>query len=837
MDAKLNQRFDWIPFYEELADSLLLWRNRQSELIAFLEELRRQNLVITPISDQDNTEISFLLTEIDPFTFFAVFNRSIKIQARIAILKKIKVKFKLNSDVPINFDGIPLVNNFNSWFIAYKKDRNPQDVILLWNVFSDALKRSPLTSSAFEKSFNMALTVKYTSTKLTLGLFWIRPRIFLNLDKNIVQFLNIKIPSKFSFNIYLSIINKVMSEYSDFAELSNYAYLAVKSNPKTLDSKTGNELDAKYLLAKEYVNKGNIEGATELINEIIKKGNVRHSELADILLKDIEKIAGKAKDEKSTKNDIASMIANSNLIASRAESVAVKDVLGRDKITQALYRLLTEREDVHPFAIGLFGHWGAGKSSQINFLKVELDKSKSPKVLLADFNAWYNEKASNISAMIAQSVVDSLVQEMGFWDRFKLATQLAIRRNRNFKKIIKNDLGIFKIKYFGLLLFAPQIFIGLPVFVYLYCITYQNVLALTITITISLVTVFITIKQFLNFVPENLTDWFKTLNVKNVLTKFRLPDYTAQKGLSLEIHRTLQDICELCLGSGRQPNEGKHLLLVVDDLDRCSVNTVKEVLDAVRLVAHIPRVVTLVAIDERMAFAAVEKHYQEFGHAGREPALVARDYLAKVLQVSVTLPIVDSNSVARFIDDVMFKDVNTSSHIQENLTSVNEIGSTAVDSEFIIENELESNDDSIEEVDKIDQDLELIKPSQTALLEEKLLFKELALNFGFTNPRLVWRLYMAWKLFKSMLFDSYKIEDVDVPMCALFWQEWLHQLEREQSDFFLKWIKNRDIRGKPENMPIGIYEAVNHKLRSEWEKNSHFANLADAVLLPSSFKR
>lgn len=38
---KQTEIFNWIPFYEELADKLLSWRDRQKELSAFLEEKAR----------------------------------------------------------------------------------------------------------------------------------------------------------------------------------------------------------------------------------------------------------------------------------------------------------------------------------------------------------------------------------------------------------------------------------------------------------------------------------------------------------------------------------------------------------------------------------------------------------------------------------------------------------------------------------------------------------------------------------------------------------------------------------------------------------------------------
>ena len=84
----MTTQFTWIPIYQELADVLANWQNRQGELISFLENLRAQEYVITPFMDRDEDGARFPLKEIDPFTFFGVFNRGIKQEQRIGILSE-----------------------------------------------------------------------------------------------------------------------------------------------------------------------------------------------------------------------------------------------------------------------------------------------------------------------------------------------------------------------------------------------------------------------------------------------------------------------------------------------------------------------------------------------------------------------------------------------------------------------------------------------------------------------------------------------------------------------------------------------------------------------------
>jgi len=82
--------FTWIPLYSEIARKVLEFETRQDELIALLGRFAAQGLQagalaqssrfaahglqVGALDDLDAEGRRFLLTEIDPFTFFATFN-------------------------------------------------------------------------------------------------------------------------------------------------------------------------------------------------------------------------------------------------------------------------------------------------------------------------------------------------------------------------------------------------------------------------------------------------------------------------------------------------------------------------------------------------------------------------------------------------------------------------------------------------------------------------------------------------------------------------------------------------------------------------------------------
>ena len=96
--------FTWIPFYKELADKLLAYRDRQGELIALLKELKDDGIPVISLDDKAAKNRTVPLSTIDPFTFFAAFNRKATDQNRQAVLAKIKDRLQVQAAVPTDFD-------------------------------------------------------------------------------------------------------------------------------------------------------------------------------------------------------------------------------------------------------------------------------------------------------------------------------------------------------------------------------------------------------------------------------------------------------------------------------------------------------------------------------------------------------------------------------------------------------------------------------------------------------------------------------------------------------------------------------------------------------------
>ncbi|SES91122.1 AAA family ATPase [Anaerobranca gottschalkii] len=197
-----------------------------------------------PTLEKDNEII-----DIDPFTVFGLFNKSsMKEINRKSIIKYIADEFNINAKIPTSFNSIPVLNNQNATFYNFIGYRNDSDIDDLWELFSSALDYSKNPTQAnrdkVSKFFDRVINQKGNgNSKITMGLYWISPDTFLNLDSrntwyiyeagkipdNIVSILP-KVEEKISANKYFDIMKKI-SEYlkSSASNLKNFKELSFEA--------------------------------------------------------------------------------------------------------------------------------------------------------------------------------------------------------------------------------------------------------------------------------------------------------------------------------------------------------------------------------------------------------------------------------------------------------------------------------------------------------------------------------------------------------------------------------------------------------------------------------
>ena len=240
----INQ-FDWVDFYKEFANTLLQYKNNREILIEKVKKIYDLTDIDIPTLERNKQ-----LVDIDPFTIFGLFNKSsITVDNRNKIISTVANLFDIKAPIPTSFDGIPLLNNQNATYYYFIDKRENDDIDTLWELYKSALiyanDSSSKNTSTLSRYFDLAINKKGNgNSKITMGLYWIAPTHFLNLDQRNTWYIyeSGKMPTdlvdslpivedKISASKYFEIVDKLkafldsnQSIFKNFIELSFEAW-------------------------------------------------------------------------------------------------------------------------------------------------------------------------------------------------------------------------------------------------------------------------------------------------------------------------------------------------------------------------------------------------------------------------------------------------------------------------------------------------------------------------------------------------------------------------------------------------------------------------------------
>lgn len=300
-----EDNFEWVGFYQELADKLLPYASDRRELIKKVKVVYESIGMRLPTLEKDRN-----IEDIDPFTIFALFNKGIKDENRIKIIEGFKEEFSISAEVPVTFDGIPVVNNMAATFYYFIDDREENDIDNLWSIFISAMKYDQVQSEESRKhfiaNFDRVLQQRGIRWNLTMALYWIRPKRFINLDainrKFILNYDNL--PAELVNKLdrlnkmpdgekYLKIIRSVKNsienghyKYENFPELSFEAWISdgeisePELEPLELSEHARKLVSSKNIIFRGAPGTGKTYLARSMAAEIVSDG--RHNTFDDL---------------------------------------------------------------------------------------------------------------------------------------------------------------------------------------------------------------------------------------------------------------------------------------------------------------------------------------------------------------------------------------------------------------------------------------------------------------------------------------------------------------------------------------------------------------------------
>ena len=174
----MDNAYQWVDFYEALADRLLEYNDNRGELFELMKKVASEQPLMKYLHFEREDWWEPRQYQIDPFSVMGVMNRGTKDDNRTLLAKVLAKTFDVKVPAPTEFKGIPILDNRKSFFAGVDE---------IWDLFYHAIKSAETNqfSPEFEAAFEKAIAVSGNGLAyITTGLFWIRPNLFMPLDKN-----------------------------------------------------------------------------------------------------------------------------------------------------------------------------------------------------------------------------------------------------------------------------------------------------------------------------------------------------------------------------------------------------------------------------------------------------------------------------------------------------------------------------------------------------------------------------------------------------------------------------------------------------------------------------
>ncbi len=240
-----KSKFTWVKIYNNIAKELAKRTPEDNaELLYEMLEKSGHNIKEPTAINFDTFGVEKIkYEEIDPISFMNRFDAYGK-EKRLKLIETFKKITGINNELPKDFDGIPSVEPRNPNVISSKNERGEEDIQNVTQLFKYALKMSELDDT-FIELYDKVVVQKNASYGISVGLYKIRPDLFLNLDSTNREYIKEKMGRKITTcpngSEYCTIIKEVKEYIENNSEISNFLDFSFEawnaSKKKSLDYK------------------------------------------------------------------------------------------------------------------------------------------------------------------------------------------------------------------------------------------------------------------------------------------------------------------------------------------------------------------------------------------------------------------------------------------------------------------------------------------------------------------------------------------------------------------------------------------------------------------------
>lgn len=274
------------------------------------------------------------------------------------------------------------------------------------------------------------------------------------------------------------------------------------------------------------------------------------------------------------------------------------DFLDFDYLIDTISNII-KNDALLPSTVGVYGDWGSGKSSLI-YMSIELLKKEKDTECIY-FNGWLFEDYEDAKTALLGSILDT------------------IEKNRKLDETAKKCIaGLYKsVDKMKLVKKALQFGVGFLITgggSALTDIAYSTIIEKAVSSSHGVV------KE----------DWIDSIKAE-----------LNNRELREDINAFRANFDKLL-----KQTKIERLVVFIDELDRCSPDTILETLEAIRLFLYVGNTVFIIGADERHISYAVQKKFKEIEGIGID---IGKEYLEKIVQYPVRIPRLSTKEVELYI--------------------------------------------------------------------------------------------------------------------------------------------------------------------------------------------
>ena len=531
------------------------------------------------------------------------------------------------------------------------------------------------------------------------------------------------------------------------------------------------------------------------------------------------------------------------------DSPSSLDYLGRVGFVSAMATWIDQywmeyQNEKNSFVINIHGQWGAGKTTFLNLLQIELQKIPNNEWTVVWFNSWenrhirpawwplldtiYREGTANLKVKTQKKIKTN---NKGITQIFaRVDEKVASLVNKIDSWALQMDIHIWewwwrfysgrKVELIGFI-----VSLSLLAFI-LYWILREGFLA------------DVHFMKKIEEVAKPIGLFFSLLSTVFLGTRFVMHAITIESAKSAEVFlqltpdpiKRIKDHFNILV----EKKINRPIIVFIDDLDRCDREYLVIFLESVQTLLNHQKIFYVIAADQRWLFAAFEQTYKEFKDSIKEPGKkIGYLFLEKIFQLSVSIPSIPNEARQAYLDYLLGQ--GSEKKVEERRKEIEQEFSEVESEQELVDVIQAPTTNDFEKVIRRD-----VAVAQSAKIEIQKATKHFLSDFAHLmepNPRAMKRLVTYYGVIRAAAIsnDESIVSDINKrkqlalwaivrlrwPLLADYLEEYPEYLKnyvsgRMNKDIHgdvIELIKDKDVRGvmRGEGIGIGLDEAALHR--------------------------